>query len=337
MKAIISSIIAVGLSLGLTTMTAFAQQPVVIKFSHVVALDTPKGKSIEYFKKLVEERSKGAIKVDVYPNSQLYKDKEELEAIQLGAVQMLAPSLGKFGPLGIREFDVFNLPFLFENDGSVDRVTQGKIGKDLLKKLETRGITGLTYWDNGYFVMTANKALKKPEDFRGLKIRVQSSKVSEAEVRSLGAMPQVVAFSEVYQALQTGVVDGSDFPTLTNLYTQKIYEVQKHITLSNHSYLGYAVIINKKFWEALSEQNKRIIAGAIKDSTSFNNQLVKKDTDDALAKIKATGRTEVHTLSNDEKRQWKKAMLKVHTEMAGRIGKDLIDAVYKDIGFDPNK
>jgi len=336
MRFLLSVVLAASFSV-LTAGPAFAQSPIVIKFSHVVAADTPKGKAVEYFKKLVEERSKGRIQVQVYPNSQLYKDQEELEALQLGAVQMLAPSLGKFGPMGFKEFDVFNLPYIFDSPKDVERVTNGKIGQELLKKLETRGITGLAYWDNGFFVMTANKALRKPDDYKGLKMRVQSSKVSEAEVRALGAVPQTIAFSEVYQALQTGIVDGADFPTMTNLYTQKIYEVQKFVTLSDHSYLGYAVIVGKKFWDGLPADLRNVVSDAIKEATAYNNKILKQDTEDAIAKIKATGKTQIITLTPDEKKAMKRAMVKVHKDLGDRIGKDLIAAVYKETGFNPNE
>ena len=158
--------------------------PIVIKFSHVVALDTPKGKAAEYFKKLAEERTKGKVRVEVYPNSQLYKDKEEMEALQLGAVQMLAPSLAKFGPLGVKEFEVFDLPYIFDNYAELHKITQGPIGASLLAKLESKGIKGLAYWDNGFKNFSANKPLKTPADFRGLKMRIQSSKVLDAQMRT---------------------------------------------------------------------------------------------------------------------------------------------------------
>ena len=167
-------------ALVLGTGGAFAQAPIIIKFSHVVANDTPKGKGAEYFKKLAEERTKGNVKVEVYPNSQLYKDGEEMEALQLGSVQMLAPSLAKFGPLGVREFEVFDLPYIFDNYEELHKVTEGAIGKPLFQKLESKGIIGLAYWDNGFKDMSANKALKTPADFKGLKMRIQSSKVLEA-------------------------------------------------------------------------------------------------------------------------------------------------------------
>ena len=191
---------------------ASAQQPIVIKFSHVVAVDTPKGKAAEYFKKLAEERTKGRVKIEVYPNSQLFKDGEEMEAVQLGSVQMLAPSLAKFGPLGVREFEVFDLPYIFDDYNQLHTVTSGPVGQGLFKKIESKGLVGLAYWDNGFKVMSANKPIRVPADYKGLKMRIQSSKVLGDEMKALGSIPQVMAFSEVYQALQTGVVDGTENP-----------------------------------------------------------------------------------------------------------------------------
>ena len=315
---------------------ALAQAPIVIKFSHVVATDTPKGKAAEYFMKLANERTKGKVKVEVYANSSLYKDKEEMEALQLGAVQMLAPSLAKFGPLGAKEFEVFDLPYLFENTADLHKVTQGPVGQSLLKKLDSKGITGLAYWDNGFKVMSANKPLKMPADFKGLKMRIQSSKVLDQQMRDLGAIPQVMAFSEVYQALQTGVVDGTENPP-SNLYTQKMHEVQKFVTLSDHGYLGYAVIVNKKFWDGLPADIRTTLESAMKDATIFGNDIAKKENDDALDGVRKTGKTQIIALTAEEKKAWKKALSGVHREQQARIGKETIDAIYKATGNDPNK
>jgi C4-dicarboxylate-binding protein DctP len=228
---------------------AMAQQPIVIKFSHVVATDTPKGLAAEFFAKRAAELTKGKVKVEVYANSTLYKDKEEMEALQLGAVQMLAPSLAKFGPLGVKEFELFDLPYIFDNYAELHKVTKGPLGQSLLKKLEPKGVTGVAFWDNGFKSFSANTPINVPADLKGKKMRIQSSKVLEEQMRTLGSLPQVMAFSEVYQALQTGVVDGTENP-ISNLYTQKMHEVQKHLALTEHGYLGYAVIVNKKFWMA---------------------------------------------------------------------------------------
>ena len=315
---------------------AFAQAPIVIKFSHVVATNTPKGKGAEYFKKIAEERTHGKVKIEVYPNSTLYKDAEEVDALQLGAVQMLAPSLAKFGPLGLRDFEAFDLPYLFDNYDELHKVTDGKIGKDLFRKLEPKGIIGLAYWDNGFMDMSANKPLRKPEDFRGLKMRIQSSKVLDSQMRALGAIPQVMAFSEVYHALQTGVVDGTENPP-SNLLTQKMNEVQKYMTLSDHHYLGYAVIVNKKFWDGLPPDIRKTLEECMRDATKYVDEIAKKENDDALVEIKKAGKTEIITLTPEEKREWKKALIKVHKENESRIGKDLIESIYKETGFDPSK
>ncbi len=313
---------------------ASAQQPIVIKFSHVVAVDTPKGKGAEYFKKLAEERTKGRVKVEVYPNSSLFKDGEEMEALQLGSVQLLAPSLAKFGPLGVREFEVFDLPYIFDNYDELHKVTNGPVGAALFKKLEPKGIVGLAYWDNGFKVMSANKPIRMPADYKGLKMRIQSSKVLGDEMKALGSIPQVMAFSEVYQALQTGVVDGTENPP-SNFYTQKMQEVQKFLALTDHGYLGYAVIANKKFWDGLPPDIRTTLEGAMKDATKFANDIAQKENTDALAAVKASGKTEIITLTPEQKAAMKKALVAVHKENESRVGKDTIAEVYKETGFKP--
>ncbi len=311
---------------------AYAQAPIVIKFSHVVAVDTPKGLAAEFFKKRAEELTKGKVKVEVYPNSQLYKDKEEMEALQLGAVQMLAPSLAKFGPLGVKEFEVFDLPFIFDDYNDLHKVTQGAVGQQLFAKLEPKGIKGLAYWDNGFKSFSANTPIRKPDDLRGKKLRIQSSKVLEEEVRALKAIPQVMAFSEVYQALQTGVVDGTENP-ISNFYTQKMHEVQKHLSITDHGYLGYAVIVNKKFWDGLPADVRGQLETAMKEATNYANKIAKDQNDKDLESVKKSGKTEVYVLTKEERAAFKAALTPVHAKMESRIGKDVIDAVYKETGF----
>jgi len=333
-RSLLRSVIAMSLLAGSLLAPAFADGPIVIKFSHVVAVDTPKGKAAEFFKKLAEERTKGKVKVEVYPNSQLYKDKEELEALQLGAVQMLAPSLAKFGPLGVKEYEIFDLPFLFDNYEEVNKVTGGKIGQQLFTKLESKGIKGLGYWDNGFKVFTANKPIHTPEDMKGVKIRIQSSKVLDEEIRSLGALPQVMAFSEVYQALQTGVVDGTELEP-SNLYTSKAFEVQKHLTLTNHGFLGYAVITNKKFWESLPADIRTTLEQVMKETNAHANKTAQEESEKALAAIKASGKTTIYTPTAAERAAFRKAMVPVHTKMVDRYGKEMLDAIYKETDFKP--
>ena len=310
---------------------AIADDPIVVKFSHVVAPDTPKGQAAERFKELAEKYTNGKVKIEIYPNSQLYKDKEELESLQLGSVQMLAPSLAKFGPLGAKEFEAFDLPCLFPDYAGLHRITDGPIGAELLKKLESRGIIGLDYWDNGFKVFSANTPIKTIADFKGLKMRVQSSKVLEAQMRALGAIPQSMPFSEVYQGLQTGVVDGTENPP-SNMFTQKMFEVQKYGNVSYHGYLGYAVIVNKKFWEGLPADVRSGLEKAMKEATDYNNEIAKKDNDEALAAMKASGKTDFYMPTEEERKQLCKAMEPVFTEMQDRIGKDLIASIRKEAG-----
>ena len=312
------------------------QQPIVIKFSHVVAADTPKGKGVLKFKELAEKYTNGKVRIEVYPNSSLFKDKEEMEALQLGAVQMLAPSLSKFAPLGVKEFEALDLPWLFKDEATYSEAMKGEVGKWLFKKLETKGISGLAYWDNGLKSFSSNRKMVVPEDLKGLKMRIQSSKVLEAQMRALGAIPQVMAFSEVYQALQTGVVDGTENPH-SNLYSQKMNEVQKFVTITDHGYVGYAVVTNKKFWDGLPADIRAQLTQAMADATKFTNDQAKKDNDDALAKVKATGKTEVLTLTPAQKLPWKRALVKVHKEMEPRVGSEILQLVYKETGFDPAK
>ncbi|WP_297952922.1 TRAP transporter substrate-binding protein [uncultured Desulfobulbus sp.] len=307
-------------------------EPIVIKFSHVVAQDTPKGLAADFFKKRAEELTQGKVTVEVYPNSQLYKDKEEMEALQLGAVQMLAPSLAKFGPLGVKDFEVFDLPFIFNDYDDLHKVTKGPAGKALLDKLAPKGILGLAYWDNGFKSFSANSPMKTPADLKGKKFRIQNSKVLEEQMRTIKAIPQMLAFSEVYQALQTGVVDGAENP-ISNFYTQKMHEVQKYMTITNHGYLGYAVIVNKKFWEGLPADIRTQLETALNEATDYANKIAKEMNDRDLASVKASGKTEVTTLTPEERAAFKAAMLPVHDKMASRIGQETIDSFYKAVDF----
>jgi C4-dicarboxylate-binding protein DctP len=331
-----TALAATALAVAAPRTWAQAAAPIVIKLSHVVAADTPKGKGSEFFAKRAAELTKGKVKVEVYPNSQLYKDKEEMEALQLGSVQMLAPSLSKFAPLGVKEFEVFDFPYMFDSFDELHKVQQGPVGQGLLAKLEAKGISGLAFWDNGFKSLSSNRRMQKPDDMKGLKMRIQSSKVLEAQMRALGAIPQVLAFSEVYQALQTGVVDGTENPH-SNLYSQKMNEVQKNVTITEHGFVGYAVIVNKKFWDGLPADIRGQLSQAMAEATKFTNDDAFKDNQNALAKVKATGKTEILTLTKEERAVWKRALVKVHKEMEPRVGTEIIQAVYKETGFDPAK
>src|SRR6202049_2461950 len=311
-----------------------ADEPIVIKFSHVVAPDAPKGKAALYFKELAEKYTDGRVKVEVYPNSSLYKDEEELEALQLGSVQLLAPSIAKFSPLGVKEFDVFDLPFLLSDEARARQMMASPMMADLSKKLEAKGVLPLAYWDNGAHDYTANKPLISPEDFRGMKMRIQGGKVQDAVARELGAIPQIIAFGELYQALQTGVADGED-NVPSNISTQKLYDVQKYLTVSHHGRLTYSLITNKKFWDGLPPDVRSGLDRAVKETTQFFDDTAAKDNVTAMDVIKASGKMQIHEQTATEKAAWIAKLMPVHKEMEKRFGKEFIDRIYKASGFVP--
>jgi C4-dicarboxylate-binding protein DctP len=309
-------------------------EPIVLRFSHVVAPDAPKGKAAEFFKARAEALTGGRVRVEVYPNSTLYKDREEMEALQLGAVQMLAPSLAKFSVLGISEFEVFDLPYIFDDEAALAKVTNGPIGRRLLGSLESRGIKGLAFWDNGFKSFSANTPIRVPGDLAGKRMRIQPSKVIEAQMLALGAIPHMMAFSEAYQALRIGIVDGTENPH-SNVFTQRMHEVQKHLTVTDHGYLGYAVITNKKFWDGLPRVVRRQLEQAMREATDYANRIAREENARALEAIRAAGTTEVLELDEEGRRAFKRALLPVHAAMAERIGVDLIRAIYRETGFEP--
>ena len=312
-----------------------AQSPIIIKFSHVVANDTPKGKGALKFKELAEKYTDGKVKIEIYPNSSLYKDKEEIEALQLGSVQMLAPSTAKFAPLGIKEFEALDLPWLFKDEETYSNAMKGTIGKWLFQKLEAKGITGLAYWDNGFHMVSSNRSLTKPEDFKGLKFRISGSKIADQYFRILGAIPQIMAFSEVYQALQTGVVDGCE-NTASNYWTQKFYEVQKDITVSYHAHLQYAVIVNSKFWSGLPPDIRAQLDKAMAEATEYTNSIARQENDDALAEIKKAGKTTLHYLTDADRKAWQEAMQPTYEWAKGRVGQEVLDLLAKELDVKMN-
>jgi C4-dicarboxylate-binding protein DctP len=324
------AVTALGVLLGLGA--ASAADPITLRFSHVVAPHTPKGKGAEKFKELAERYTNGRVKVEVHPSAQLYKDSEELEALQLGAVEMVAPSLAKFGPLGAKEFEVFDLPYLFPDRMALRAVTQGPIGKDLLAGLESKGIRGLAFWDNGFKIMSAKRPIGMPGDLAGLRMRIQPSRVLHAQMRALGVVPQVIPLPEVYQALQMGVIDGTENPP-SNMLAQKIHEVQPHATLSNHGYLGYAVIVNKAFWDGLPSDVRAALEKAMAEATAYTNNIAESDNERALAAMKAAGTTQFHTQTPAERQAWMAALAPVYADVAARIGKDRIDAIRATTGM----
>ncbi|HEX7387199.1 MAG TPA: TRAP transporter substrate-binding protein [Castellaniella sp.] len=313
------------------SQAAYAQQePILIRFSHVVASDTPKGKAAERFRQLAEQATGGRVRVRIYPNSQLYRDREELEALQLGAVEMIAPSLSKLGPLGAREFQVFDLPHMFPDWAALHRVTNGPVGEGMLQRLRLKGVIGLAFWDNGFKSFSANRPLNTPSDLAGLRMRIQPSRVLDAQMRALGAQPMTLQFGEVHDALAAGVVDGTENPP-SNFYTQDLQEVQPYFTVSNHGYLGYAVIVNRKFWEGLPPDIRRELEGAMREATRYASSIAQEENDQALAAIRASGKTQIHVLTEPEREAWKKSLAVVSADMESHIGAELIADIRRAI------
>jgi C4-dicarboxylate-binding protein DctP len=296
----------------------------VIKFSHVVAENTPKGQAALKFKEVAEQLLPGKVKVEVYPNSQLFGDAKEMEAVALGDVQMIAPSLSKFDKY-TKKLQVFDLPFMFNDVAAVDKFQGAKEGQDLLASMTDKGFVGLAYWHNGMKQLSANKPLLTPADAKGLKFRIQSSDVLQAQFEAVGAVPQKLAFAEVYQALQVGTVDGQE-NTWSNIYSQKFHEAQKHFVESNHGVIDYMVVTNADWWNALPADVKEGLTKAMAEATKVNNDVANKLNEEAKEKIKSAGTSEIHPLTPEQKAAWREAMKPVWTKFESAIGKDLIDA-----------
>lgn len=300
-------------------------EKVVIKFSHVVAETTPKGKAALKFKELVEQKSGGKMEVQVFPSSSLVGDKEELEALQSNTVQFIAPSVTKL--VGLEPaFQIVDMPFLFASDQAAYSFYDGASGQKLMKSLEAKNMIGMAWWPNGTKNFTNNKRpIKTPEDMKGLKFRTQSGGLLDAQFKAVGAGSQTLAFAEVYQALQNGTVDGQE-NTFSNIETQKYVEVQKYMSLSAHGRLDYVVLTNTKFWSGLSPDQQKIISDSMKEATEYERKLADDLNKASLEKIKASGKVEIYELTESDRAAFIKAMEPVYAEYTDKIGKEYIEA-----------
>ena len=299
---------------------------ITLRFSHVVAEETPKGLAARRFKTLVEQASNSRISVQVFPDAQLYGDQDEMQALQLGAVDLLAPSLSKFGRIGLPEFELFDLPFLFDDIADVRRITGGSLGQRLLKRLQRQGLVGMGYFDNGFKQMSANRPLLEPKDFVNLRMRVQASRVIAAQMRALGARPVTLAFSETRRALAAGVVDGTENP-VSNFWTQDMHEVQSDLSLTEHGYLGYAVVTNQRLWQSLSGADRDLISQAMQAALGYANQIADSQNDRSLTALRQTNTTRIHTLSDRQRTGLQKAVRPVHQELERRLGPGWMQAL----------
>ncbi len=294
-----------------------------IKFSHVVAVDTPKGQAANKFKKLVEKRTDGRVVVEVYPNAALYSDREAIEALQMNSIQMACPSFSKFTGF-VPELQIFDMPFLFEDRDHLYKFMDSSVGQELLEMVKKQNLLGLAYWDNGFKQLSLkNTPILEPEDVSGKKFRIMSSKVLEEQFKAVDASPQVLPFSEVYSALQQGVVDGQE-NTISNIYTKKFHEVQKHLTLSNHGYLGYMLVTNQMFWKKLPSDLQKTIKQCVADATEFERKAAKELNMSQLEKIRESGEVEIHKLSDEQRQAWKDEMQEIYPEFYDVIGEQRI-------------
>ncbi len=324
MKITLKHVLATALmAVGLSTYAA----PIVIKYSHVVADATPKGQAALKFKEFAEKKLPGKVVVEVFPNSQLFGDGKEMEALLLGDVQIIAPSLSKFSKY-TKKLQVFDLPFLFDDIQAVDRFQSSKEGQALLSSMKGKGIVGLGYLHNGMKELSANKPLGNPADAKGLKFRIQPSDVIEAQFKAVGANPQKLAFSEVYQALQSGVVDGQE-NTWSNIYSQKFHEVQGYIMDSNHGVIDYMVVANGKWWEGLPKDIQKGLSEAMTESIKVGNKIAFDESEAFKAKVIADKKAKVLPVGKESLAAWRAAMKPVWKEFEADIGLDLIQAAQK--------
>ncbi|GAB4212560.1 MAG: C4-dicarboxylate TRAP substrate-binding protein DctP [Rhodoferax sp.] len=318
-------LIAAGLMLAFGAAAGAA--PIVIKYSHVVADVTPKGQAALKFKELAEKKLPGKVEIQVFPNSQLFGDGKEMEALLLGDVQIIAPSLAKFGKY-TKKVQIFDLPFLFNDIHAVDRFQASPAGQSLLSSMEKKGIKGFGFLHNGMKQLSANVPLNTPADAKGLKFRIQASDVLEAQFKAVGGNPQKLAFAEVYQALQTGVVDGTENPW-SNIYSKKFHEVQKYIMDSNHGVLDYMVIGNAKWWAGLPPDIQKGLTEAMNESIAFGNKVAFDEDKAFREKVIKDNKAKVMPISPENLKAWRTAMQPVWKKFEGEIGKDLIDAALK--------
>ncbi len=334
MKKLTRGLVLTGVGLALSvamvagSFSSAVAAPIKIRFSHVVSPNTPKGQAADMFARLANERLKGKVEVQVFPNSQLYTDKKVLDALSTGSVEMAAPSSAKFTSW-VPQLQLFDLPFLFKNSKVLYETMDGKVGKKMFNLLKKKNMLGLTMWDNGFKQIGNNvREIRKPSDAAGLKFRIMSSKVLEAQFKAVGGNPLVMPFSEVYSALEQGVIDGQE-NTWSNMYSKKFYEVQKYITATNHGYLGYMVVTNAQFWNHLPKDVRTELEAILKEVTVWIRENALKINMDQKAKIIAAGTTKVTELTEAEKDEFRKAFKPVHDQFRSVIGADLIDEVYR--------
>jgi tripartite ATP-independent transporter DctP family solute receptor len=299
---------------------------ITLKFNFVVAQNTPKGLAAQKFAEIVKQKTNGRVKVELFPDGSLYNDEDEIEALQRGNVQMIAPSFSNLSEF-VPEWMVMDLPFAFANYDAVQEAFHGEIGKRLFQTLENRNMVGLAFWGNGFQQMTSNKGpLIHPNDFIGQKFRILPSKVIEAQFHAFGAETTYIPFNQLYHSLEQRAVDGEE-NTTSNIYSKKLYQVQKYVTISNHAYLGYAVLVNKKFWDGLPKDLRQDLADAIAETTEWENKLAIEVNQQQLEELKQIPSLNMHVLTPVETREWKQVLEPIYQKFEPIVGHELIEQI----------
>lgn len=297
-----------------------------VKFAHVVSANTPKGRAADFFAKRVNEMTDGRIVVHVFPSAQLVDDDKVFQELKRNNVQLAAPSFSKFTPFA-KEFNLWDIPFIFRDTEHLHKVMDGEVGQILKDVITAKGYVALDYWDAGFKQFSTNKKpIVLPSDVEGQKMRIMSSKVLEEQTKAVKGIPQVLPFGEVYSALQTGVVDAAENP-LSNLYNSKFYEVQSSITMSNHGYLGYLVVASEKFWNELPKDLQEKFVAAMKEATAYEREESAKEEAMLLDKLKADDKTgtQIFELTEDQKQQWKDVMVAIYPKFYDLVSQELIE------------
>lgn len=302
------------------------KEQIVFKFSHVVAENTPKGLAAKKFAELVSEKSNGHIKIEVFPNGSLYSDIEEINALKDGQVHFIAPSTSKLGMLS-PQWGVLDLPFAFPTREAALEGLNGDIGRQLLKSLQSDGIKGLAHWPNGFKQITSNKGpIQNPEDMEGQSFRIMQSNVIEAQFNRLNADALQDSFNSTFQLLEEGKVDGEE-NTISNIYSKKFYNLQKHLTISNHGYLGYAVMMSEKVWDEQTDETKEILLESMQETSAWNNRRAFALNEEQLMTIKQNSSIQIHELTDKQKQEWKDALDPVYEEFSQEIGSKLVEEI----------
>ncbi|OXM83258.1 DctP family TRAP transporter solute-binding subunit [Paenibacillus rigui] len=301
-------------------------QELVIKFSHVVAENTPKGLAAQRFAERVKEKTNGRVKVEVFPNGVLYNESDEFDALKRGDVQMIAPAFSNVSEV-VPAFAAWDVPFAFLSNEALQEAFDGEFGKLLFRKLDAAHIVGMAYWGNGFRQITSNTGpLIHPADFQGLKFRILPSQVIELYFHAIGVKTVPIPFNEVYRALEAGIVDGEE-NSISNINSKKLYQVQKYMTLSNHSYLGYAVLMNKEYWRRIPKEYQADIVQAMEETTRWANQNALRMNEEQLQEMKRTSHIQMYSLTPEEKAEWIRAWQPLYKQYESLIGHEIMNQI----------